>query len=331
MTVATAPGGVRVLHVNDAAFTAERLLAAARRHGENWTFYPRAVADPEWTGASGRARFIARGAAWAAGLARRAARVDLLHVHSGAMLKHTRVVPKRFVLHLHGTDIRTLQYDPAWRDAIRWGVRSAAAVLYSTPDLAEHVLPQRPDAQYFPVPVDLGALPDRQQMPARRIFFASRWEDVKGLQQQLAIARRLVVEAPAGTLVEGLDWGPGAGEARSAGVVLLPKMSHTEYLRALAGSAVVVGQSAGILSSSELEAIAMGVPVAVPLAPGFYPDAPPVGGGEAAWNDVDAVADAALWLLEAPTTGGPDWIRRTHDAELGYQKLAEMYPKLLSR
>ena len=271
-----------------------------------------------------------RGAAWAADW-RSAARVDLLHVHSGAMLKHSRVVPKRFVLHLHGTEIRTLQYDPAWRGAIRWGVRQAAAVLYSTPDLAEHVLPQRPDARYFPVPFDLGALPDRPPVPSRRLFFASRWEDVKGLQQQIAIARRLVAESPEGTMIEGIDWGPGAGAAQSASVVLVPKMSHLEYLRRLASSAVVVGQSAGILSSSELEAIGMGVPVAMPLAPGYYPDAPPVGGGESAWKDPDAVADAALALLDAPASGGPEWIKRTPDAELDYETIAGLYPTLLSR
>ncbi|MBM7830023.1 glycosyltransferase involved in cell wall biosynthesis [Agromyces cerinus] len=318
--------------MNDAAFTAHRLLKVAARHGEPWSFYPRAVADPSWTGISGRARFAGRGAAWVAGLARRAAGVDLLHVHSGAMLKHTRLVPKRFVLHLHGTDIRTLQYEPAWRDSVLWGVRSAAAVLYSTPDLAEHVLPHRPDAVYFPVPIDLGSLPVHPDRPEPRVFFASRWEDVKGLEAQLAIARRLVTETDAAVAVTGLDWGPGADAARSAGVELVPRMPYDAYVRYMAESSVVVGQSAGILSSSELEAIGTGVPVVAPLVPGYYPDAPPIGGGADAWGRPDAVTDAALVALRHPvSTSGAAWIARTHDAELGYRTLADLYPRLLDR
>lgn len=314
---------------------------------------PRAVADPSWHGVGGRVRFAVRGASWLAALRARARAVDLVHVHSGAMLKHTRYLGRRFVLHLHGTDIRSLQYDPAWREAILRGVREADAVLYSTPDLAEHVLPLRADAELFPVPVAFGDLPPKAQRPEPRIFFASRWEDVKGLEDQLAIARRLVERAPEGFEVVGLDWGPGAQAAREAGVRLLPKMPNDEYLRTLASSALVVGQSAGILSSSELEAIALDVPVAAPLAPGYYPDAPPVLGGETAWRNPEAVADAALAALAAPPAlgepdapGGPDepgspddaratdtrgsdWIRRTHDAVLGYERLAKLYSDLL--
>ena len=100
-----------------------------------------------------------RGAAWLGRLSAQSMRHDLLHVHSGSVLRHSRLVPKRFVLHLHGTDIRTLQYDPSWTAVVRAGVASARAVFYSTPDLAEHVLPLRPDATLLPVPVDVGRLP----------------------------------------------------------------------------------------------------------------------------------------------------------------------------
>ena len=323
---------VRVLHVNDAASTGARILERAARDGQPWRFFPRAVADPAWTGPIGRLRFAARGAAWLARLAIAAAQVDLLHVHSGAMLKHTRFVPKPFVLHLHGTDIRTLQYDPAWRDSILWGVRRARAVLYSTPDLAEHILPRRPDAVYLPVPVSLSALPARAAVPERRVFFCSRWEEVKGLEQQLLIARTLAQALPRGYEVVGLDWGPGAAQAGEAGVRLVPRMPHDQYLAYMAASAAVVGQSAGILSSSELEALGIGVPVYAALKPGFYPDAPPVGGGTGAWDNPAAVADALVADLAAGTAAtpaGPAWIARTHETELAYQRLAALYPTLV--
>jgi len=323
---------VRVLYVNDAAFTGQRILQRAARDGRPWRFFPRAVADPAWSGPVGRLRFAARGAAWLARLAVAAGQVDLLHIHSGAMLKHTRLVPKPFVLHLHGTDIRTLQYDPAWRASILWGVRRARAVLYSTPDLAEHILPHRPDAIYLPVPVSLSALPARAEVAERRVFFCSRWEEVKGLDQQLRIARALVQALPAGYEVTGLDWGPGAAQARAAGVRLVPRMPHDDYLAFMAGSAAVVGQSAGILSSSELEALGIGVPVYQALGPGYYPDAPPVGGGAAAWGNPAAVADALLADLSAGVSAaeaGREWIARTHETELAYQRLVALYPTLV--
>ena len=323
---------VRVLYVNDAAFTGQRILERAARDGQPWRFFPRAVADPGWSGPIGRLRFAARGAAWVARLALAAARVDLLHVHSGAMLKHTRFVPKPFVLHLHGTDIRTLQYDPAWRDSILWGVRKARAVVYSTPDLAEHILPHRPDAIYLPVPVTLSALPAPAEAPERRVFFCSRWEDVKGLEYALAVARELVRGLPPGYEVTGLDWGPGADAARAAGGRLVPRMPHDQYLGFIAASAAVVGQSAGMIGSSELEALGIGVPVYVPLRPGLYPDAPPVGGGADAFEHAEAVAAALVSDLAAgirDTKAGPAWIARTHETELAYRRLAALYPTLV--
>ena len=322
---------VRVLHVNDAAFTGQRILERAARDGQPWRFLPRAIADPAWSGPVGRLRFAARGAAWVARLALAASQVDLLHIHSGAMLKHTRFVPKAFVLHLHGTDIRTLQYDPAWRDSIRWGVRTARAVLYSTPDLAEHILPHRPDAIYLPVPVTLSDLPGRAAVPEHRVFFCSRWEEVKGLKDQLLIARALVQALPPGYEVTGLDWGPGAAQAREAGVRLVPRMPHDAYLAFIAASAAVVGQSAGILSSSELEALGIGVPLYAALKPGYYPDAPPVGGVPDTWGNPAAVAEALLADLPtgaAAPDAGPEWIARTHETELAYRTLVSLYAAL---
>lgn len=326
------PQRVRVLHINDAAFTAARILARAQRDGQPWSFFPRAVADPSWSGVSGQIRFAARGGMWAIKLMRASAKADLLHIHSGAMLKHLRFIRKPFVLHLHGTDIRTLQYDPAWRDIILRGVRDARAVLYSTPDLAEHALPLRPDAIYMPVPIDLTGLPQLPAHAEKRLFFSSRWEEVKGLKQQLKIAQKLRTILLDDVELTGLDWGPGATAAGKAGVRLVPKMSHEAFLQYLAHSAGVIGQSAGILASSELEALGIGVPVYAALKPGYYPDSPPVGGGTDAWENPEALITAITAGLNAPQDPdtGPRWVERTHEAELAYKTLLELYPTLLN-
>ena len=158
---------MRALHVNDCAFTAKHLIAEAHRRGLPWSFLPVAAAGRTWDGPVAKGQRAVLGGTWLARLAAKAATNDLLHVHSGGVVQHTRLVPKRFVVHLHGTDIRTLQYDPRWQSTIDRALQGALAVFYSTPDLAEHTLPHRPDATYVPVPIDVDALPTAAAAPGR--------------------------------------------------------------------------------------------------------------------------------------------------------------------
>ncbi|HEX6919408.1 MAG TPA: hypothetical protein VF314_04185 [Actinomycetes bacterium] len=321
-----------VLHVNDCAFTAERLLVEAHRRGLPWHFLPVAATGRTWVGPRAKAEKAVRGAAWLARLAGGAARHDLLHVHSGSVYRHSRLVPRRFVLHLHGTDIRTLQYDPAWRRTIHDAVTSARAVFFSTPDLAEHTLPLRPDATYLPVPIDVGRLPRWQPADGTpRVLFASRWDPSKGIDAQLSTAEALVRGLAGRAEVVGLDWGEAASRAAAAGVRLLPRTDHEGYLRTLAGAHVVVGQSAGILAASELEALGVGAPLVLPVDLPLYEGlTPPVAGGA-----VDEAVDAVRTLLAA----APDetaaevrraWVAEHHGVEQAVDTVLSVYRRVVS-
>jgi hypothetical protein len=300
-----------------------------------WGFYPRAVADSRRAGLAGKLDYARQGLAWLAGLASRSLRVDLLHIHSGSMLHHTRFVPKKYVLTLHGTDIRTLQYDPRWQKSIQQGVRGAAAVMYTTPDLLEHVAGLRADAIYLPVPITTSSLPARQVDASRspRIFFVSRWDDSKGAAEQLDTARELVRLSRGRYEVVGLDWGPYAVKAAESGVTLVPKMSHQGFLEFLGGCSLAVGQSSGLLGSSELEALGMGVPLYMPLAPGLYPNNPPVGWGGSA--DPARLAECITRELfdgsdlEQRASAGVDWIEKHHSTAATVDKLLEIYGQAL--
>lgn len=326
---------LRVLHVNDCAFYAHRVLENAWTRGLPWGFYPRAIADSKRSGLAGRLDYARQGLVWLTGLASHASRVDLLHIHSGSMLHHTRFVPKKYVLTLHGTDIRTLQYDARWQKAIREGVRDAAAVMYTTPDLREHVIGLRPDAIYLPVPITTGALPARQvdALGKPRVFFVSRWDDSKGAAVQLATARELLRLSSGRYEVLGLDWGPYAAKAAESGVTLVPKMSHQGFLEFLAGCSMAVGQSSGLLGSSELEALGLGVPLYMPLAPGLYPNSPPVGWGRAA--DAAGLAEciaADLFNgsdLEGRAAAGVDWVEKHHSTAATVDRLLDIYGQAL--
>ncbi len=325
------------LHVNDCAFTAERLLTAARPLGYDWRFLPLAASGRSWAGVRGQVVKGVLGARWLARLALASRQVDVVHVHSGSVLRHSRLAVRDYVLHLHGTDIRTLQYDPQWAAVIRRGVSEARAVLYSTPDLAAHALPLRPDAEYLPVPVDVARLPTWQPDPRRRrVFFASRWEAAKGLDRQLEVARDLVRAVEPDVEVVGLDWGPQASLARDVGVRLLPRLSHTGYLQALAGSSVVIGQAGGILAASELEALGVGVPLVVPVALPLYAESePPVQPGGA--DDPVAATLATLATLGQVADGRTNqaevsrrWVEQHHGCDQAVQRVARLYQRVVT-
>ena len=324
---------VRVLHVNDCAFTAENLLKVAHERGLPWELLPLAASGQTWVGSLARARRAALGAIWLARLAERSWRADLLHVHFATVVHHTRVIPRRYVLHAHGTDVRTLQYDDRYGPIIRRAMSGAAALVYSTPDLAEHTLPSRPDAIYLPVPIDVDGAPTWSPETRPRVFFASRWDNAKGLPSQLAMAQQLLRAVGPDVTVTGLDWGPAADAAREVGVHLLPRRDHAGYLSLLATSQVVVGQSSGILAASDLEALAIGVPVVMTASHSLYAEDPPPVLDLAAATTDDAVDQVMAALADpaafASRQQGRAWVAAHHSAPAQVDRLLELYSSLV--
>ncbi|HKN98830.1 MAG TPA: hypothetical protein VJX10_17045 [Pseudonocardiaceae bacterium] len=311
----TGPAQPSVLHVNDAAFTAQRMITEARHRGYTWDYLPKAAPAQEWRGLTGKARKAVIGGTWVARLAVRARRHDIVHVHSASTLAHSRLGAPRYVVHCHGTDVRTAQYQPRWTETIRSGLRDAEAVFYATPDLAEHVLPHRSDAVYLPIPVDVVDIPRWSPRPDGRpaVLFASRWTaDKDGDITQLDVAREIVAAVGDRADVIGLDWGTHAADAAALGVRLVPRRDHAAFLDLLAGAHAVIGQTAGILATSEVEALAVGVPLVVPVPlPLYSVDPPPVLDGGLA----DATAAVAA-LLDGTQPHDPDagrtWAREVH-------------------
>jgi glycosyltransferase involved in cell wall biosynthesis len=322
---------VRVLHVHDVSFTTENLLAAARRQGLAWQFAPlpwyyrRAFAGPP----VGVVR-ISRRWIWDAALALRSWSVDIVHVHAGQLAMHTRFVRRPVVVHLHGNDIRSRQYEERWRAAILYGMSKAQAVLFSTPDLAEHAHKHRLDAEYFPVPIDTTAVPAWTPAARPRVVFASRWEAVKGSAAQLEVAAELRKQAPDVELV-GVNWAERAADARRLGVRLVPMCTHAEYLALLATAHVVVGQMARILSASELEALAIGIPLVGGFLPEWYPGLGVLDDGTATPSKVACAVIGSLRDPEAAAArqDGQAWVRREHDAAMGVRRLLSLYDRLL--
>lgn len=336
----------RVVHVNDCAYTAANLIRAARAEGLPWSFIPVPTDEAGWQGRLGQLRRVAKGARWLAEVQRAAVINDLLHIHSGSLLQHTRYVRSDFVLHMHGSDLTYLAYDPAWQPRIRWGLQHAAHVYYSTPDLAAHALPHRPDAEHLPQPIDLGALPAWHPAERPTVVFCSRWDPRKGSPTQIAVARRLREIAPPDVRILGLDWGDDVEAARATGIELIPRSGHESYLALLAAAHVVVGQFGGLLSVSELEAMAIGPPVLSPVVLEWYADPPPLlgphlpphdGKSPAAldYEDVDAAARVVLNALVEPAAlasslHAAGWVDRHHSAQRAMTTVRDRYRRILS-
>lgn len=319
------------LHVNDAAFTAARMLGEARSRGLQWDLLPIIPPAQDWSGPVGTSRKAVLGARWLAGLARAARRHDIVHVHSATTLRHTRPVVRRYVLHCHGSDVRSAQHQPTHRDSIRAGLTEAEAVFYSTPDLAEQILPHRTDAHYLPVPVAVDEVPVWSPSGGRpSVVFASRWSPDKDSTRQLAVARALVRALDERADVVGLDWGPQSADAAAVGVRLVPRCDHAAYLRLLAGAHVVVGQSAGILAASELEALATGAPLVIPVPLPLYDrtDVPVTGA-----DGPDGAVAEVRTLLDDP--GDPtirrEWVREHHGVVRAVDTLTAVYADVMAR
>lgn len=334
-----------VLHLSDPAFTATLLSRAAAKTGRNWRVLPLATSP-----AAGDPRLqiglkAVRGLRWEAELLADRLRTRRLHVHSALARPHAGwVFGRRFALHLHGTDIRSRQYEERHRRVVRDTVRDAHVVFYSTPDLREHVAPLREDARLVPVPVPL---PDpvsvappaavREVTGSRDyIFFPSRWEEVKGGPAQIKVAQALdaALSASSAPVLIGLDWGPLAQEAAGAGVLLVPKMSHADFLATVAGARLCIGQFAGILSASELDALAADVPLVSPLNPDWYDGShpslvrPPVLGGVDLGMSgrpediVDLVIEELASSAPRPTAA---WVQRHHSPQAALSEVLAGY------
>lgn len=319
----------RVLHFNDCANVGQSLVRAARQQGWDWDYLPPALVRPQVNPGSGLSRL-----AWTPYFFRRWShlrRTDVVHVHyaTSVPLIHQSPLPQRpYFLHLHGSDIRRRWKEAPYHDQVQRAIDEAQAVFYTNLDTIEEATTARGDAEYMPAFVQTEFLPKWQlEHNAPKIIFTSRWDDDKGIAEQLQFVselRRAFPQIP----LEGLDWGYGAAAAKSLGVKLQPKMKHADYLQWLAGGTLAIGQANRILAVSEFEAMAIGLPLAALGSRIPRPDdgsTPPVIEG-----DMETVMAGIAQALPDPPAmaaalGGKDWVYSHHQASPYAVRLEKLY------
>lgn len=314
---------IRATHLFDCADVGKALVTEGRKQGEPW----KQVQGPWTRGGSKTAYYrfrIEQAAAYP--------RTQLWHVHMGGRAKWARGAFSRpYALTLHGTDIRQSYWQDENHSVIKADIDLAKHVWYTTPDLRFKAEQARPDAEYFPVPIDMSELPKWVPAQKPRVFFSSRWDASKGGDTWLQTAADVVSALAAMDVdVVGLDWGDRAPDAAALGVQLVPKMAKTAFLQELASAHVVVGQVSGILATSELQAIGIGVPTIFADQVEGYPD-------DVATVNVDRaeVGQAARESLEDPLAlsrrlDGANYIRKTHSASARLPMLKAGYAKILA-
>src|SRR5262249_4846374 len=127
---------------------------------------------------------------------------DAVHIHwaSYGILGLASRIP--FILHCHGSDVRTRLQRHVFRLALTPVLRRAAAVLCMTPDLLPVVHSVRPDARLLPAPVDTDTFapvgrPDPSSAGRTlRILLFTRLDPIKGVDTAFQGISRFVQRHP---------------------------------------------------------------------------------------------------------------------------------------
>lgn len=333
---------MKVLHVHDVAFVASNLVAGLKNIGIDAYLYeikkvtntgiPKWVRQPlnfilKFLEIFRFKRFLNKH------------QFDIIHIHFGsfAYLALFNKVP--YYLHIHGTDIREYIRRPILGFIIQQGLLRAEKVFFTTPDLESLILPYRMDAIFFPNPIDTDFFKpsgNLDNVVNHDIFVISKIDKYKGVKEFLK-SIDLLWDEYADTKVLTFGFGNALEEAREffekhsgrTELKVIGAVSHKNMIKLINGSKLILGQlGTGILTCSELEAMACGKPVVCNFAfSGKYQNDPPI---VFAKNSLEAKEKLVLLLADpslAEATGkaGRVWINDYHKKETVAEMLISFY------
>jgi glycosyltransferase involved in cell wall biosynthesis len=203
---------------------------------------------------------------------------------------------------------------------IERSLEAAATVYYATPDLAEYVLEQRPDAQFLPNPVedDLFA-PVCPPSASSSVFICCSLSEIKGASRLLVACERLARLRP-DIRITAIAGGEYTNDfARLPNVTLIPRQARTALPAIINRHGLVLGQTLlGSIGMAELESMACGRPVIAWFRfNDAYPERPPM---VRAVDGVD-IAIAVERLIDQPAErdrlgdAARAWVQRYHSVD----------------
>jgi glycosyltransferase involved in cell wall biosynthesis len=260
----------------------------------------------------------------------RSGRYDVVHIHWLAQGIVGILAGGQFFAQAHGSDLHLNMTNPVYRRVTRAVLRRARAVFYVTPNLRAYMKEFDAKLRFLPNPVDVNAIAPSVSAPTQvsRVLIFTRIDPVKGVDRIFPAAERL------GRLAEvtAPEWGPLKDEYMARygkWVKFAPLVPHSEIGAFVQRFDVVVGQMhQGILSLSEIEAMAAGRPVITGIDRSLYEgDQPPVIDGKGPDEIVAAVErlKAEPRELARLAEQGREWVRRNHSYGRHLRVLEETY------
>jgi len=267
---------------------------------------------------------------------------DLVHIHwaSFGMLGAMSRVP--FIVECHGSDVRYRLQHPFFRPILASVFRRAAAVMCITPDLLPVVQSVRPDAIFFPGPVETDRFVPLEQTqshpyssrPWTILLFTTR-DPIKGPEIATQGIARFAQRHPV-VRVQLLDGGPWRGKYRrryGERFEFIPLVTPAEVPQLIWSADVVVGQFAlGILSFCELQAMSCAKPVICSFRyEGAYSTPPPLCRATTA-EEVDEHLENLFQHPEVGMALGQEartWVIRHHDYRTLADRLEAYYQSIV--
>jgi len=264
---------------------------------------------------------------------------DIVHVHFGTFAYLTLLNQVPFFLHIHGTDIRRFVNSPILGMIIQLGLKKAKTVFYTTPDLKPLVETYRPDAIFFPNPVDTEKfIPIREQNNQDNsvVFNINKLDRYKGLDKVLPALDLILMNNP-DVRVLMFDFGNALVESegfiskyrKDSRLSLLHPVSRERMLELIQDATMVVGQmETGSLGCSELEAMSCSKPVVCYFKyESAYPSIPPIYNA----NNADEICDQIEYILSNPEEAqkkGEEaraWVVEHYDKRVVARRLVDIY------
>jgi glycosyltransferase involved in cell wall biosynthesis len=327
---------VKIIHVREISNVAATLVDGLRRLGHEAELRPMRTHRAEAAPLSRALNLPSRlGEAVATSRYVRRGRFDIVHIHWAYMGWLGILGRYPYLLHCHGSDLRRNLRWPLLGWATRRSLRSARRVFYSTPDLKGLATAARPDAAFIPNPIDLSRFRPAQAANGRavRVLLMSRFEAVKSPETAVAMTRELKRREPA-VEVDAFDWGVDTSRFADPSLLnLIPTVPYSAMPELLGRYDIVVGQfGLGIVSMSELEAMACGKPVVGWYDyPEVYDEPPPLLSTRDVAQGAEMLARLAADSALRKQSGqrGRAWVEEHHDSTKVARLLERHYREVL--
>ena len=262
-------------------------------------------------------------------------RYDIIHIHFAYLGWLGLLGHYPYFLHCHGSDIRRDLKDWRRRWFIEKSIQRAQKVFFATPDLADILLPLRPDAIFLPNPLNTDQfhpLPQQIHKPLK-LLLGSAFYTVKGIESAMAGLQAIIQQYPE-IQVTAFALGPEYPRYQeSPGFRFIKPVSHVDMPTLYHNHDLVIGQfKIGSLGMVELESLACGKPVICYYVKNQYDTSPPpVINAQSTTQITESIAYLSQNPAEILVLGqrGRQWITETHDYRLVAYQLAEIYKHTL--